>query len=201
MSWAQNGMIGDRGDDSVPDVFEPIIGFRQFHAVRKPTGWALRSPIKGTEWDKAVLRARCFYQDHSLYQMGMPTRTIVDQHKAPDHECGCGIYAYYEPNFVNLHSSWIMGLTPNFRFHVTAVITLTGTVEVHETGMRGERAIIRAIVRDPLHKDDLAQIALSYDVDLIDKEDVAQAALKYGSPLDESLRPKRKSTKENDDII
>lgn len=191
MSWSQNGMVGPRGEDPLPDVFEPIVGYRQFFAVKKPNGWVLRSPIKGTEWEKSTMRAQCFYVDAAVYSNSTGPRTIVDKHRAPNHDCGCGIYAYYEPAALHTKGAWLLWSDFGSKFRVTCVITLTGAVEVHSRGMRGEKASIKAIMWDPLQKEPVMAIANTYNLDIIDEADIYDKALKYGKPLDKSLRPQQ----------
>jgi hypothetical protein len=173
-----------------PDLIEPVLGFRSWRVI----DGRLRSLYLPVVWDRPVLRAECPSLPGSELAGAVPggaprsasaeAAALGQPHMAPDPGCSCGIYAYFEPDleFSKLDHRGVIG-----------IVTLTGNVEVHVDGMRGEEARVHALAVyerwTRRQKDGVESIAARLGIDLVDLERVGQAAEAYGRPLSPELLP------------
>lgn len=152
-----------------PDLIDPIIGYRQWRLV----GQALSSVFNDTRWDRAQISARCDSHRHH-------------PEVVPDHDCSCGIYAYYDP-------------CPRTASAVTrdlvgGAVVMWGRVELHGTGLRAEHAQVVALEL-PLSlgskRRSVLEAAERLGVVAVPHRRLRAAAREQGVPLDPSLRPPR----------
>jgi hypothetical protein len=151
----------------VPDLIEPVIGFRQWR-MRDEALW---SPFVNERWEPRLTTARCLAH-------------IPHRDRPPAHECTCGIYAWYHP-CPRLASA----LTGDL---VSGAVVLWGRIELHPTGMRGEHAAIVALAL-PLSRGAkrrrLVRLAESLGVDVVPTRALQAAASRHGAPLTDELMP------------
>ncbi len=173
-----------------PDLIEPVVGFRSWRAI----DGRLRSLYLPVFWDQRVMRAECPSASRTPLaeaisadapQSASATAAALERpHMAPDPDCSCGIYTYFEPDY--------QFPTLDYR-GVVGIVTLTGTIEVHADGMRGEEACVHALATYSRwvkrHRDEVAAIAEALEVDLVELEQLEEAAVKYGRPLSRGLLP------------
>jgi hypothetical protein len=150
-----------------PDLIEPLTAFRIWRAV----DGRLRSPYVPVFWDERVLPARC--------QPRPSSGTACRQPHTPPHEtCGCGIYAYHEPDldFPTVDYQGVAG-----------IVTLWGKVDLQPAGMRSEFARVEALGLysrwSNRQKRAVATIAAQLEIDLVDLDDLPSAAERYGRRL------------------
>lgn len=119
-------MIGDRvRAENIPDLIEPIIGYRSWKVV----GGKLHSPMSTGCWEVGVNQAEC---------RGLSLDKQQATHKAPAHECRCGLYAYYSPQKA-------VGVSVPYAFDVIGAVRCWGTIELHGIGMRAEYGEVIAL--------------------------------------------------------
>ena len=192
-------MIGP--EINVPDVTEPVVGYRHFALARRTQhNFALCSPDRNEWWTSPEKTARCD-QTKTLHSDLVVLEGIRPRpHSAPAKDCGCGIYAYFEPvRGSRPERSYVLyGLSslvpPGYEaVKVAAAVVLSGRLEVHGKGMRAAHARIVALGLYPRLTDDerlaLVEIGRRWGVAVVPDEQLATEARKHGSPLDESLRP------------
>jgi hypothetical protein len=160
-----------------PDLIEPVVGFRKWRIVRDH----LTSPYIPLRWDGPVVRARCFPANRSLM---FGEGWLDEPHSAPHPRCKCGVYAWHHlPAFAAVPD-------PDRAF---GVVALWGRIEVHEDGMRAERAAIRALGYSPhlgeRHHATIRSIAARLGVELVDEASLAETARRVGGPVPAELRP------------
>jgi hypothetical protein len=100
-----------------PDLVRPVIGFRQWR-LRGSELWALLSDER---WDPGVVTARC----------------DTGRHQAPETDCECGLYAWYEPP-----NPMASAATADL---VAGGVALWGRIELHAHGMRAEHGMVVAL--------------------------------------------------------
>jgi hypothetical protein len=174
--------MGDKADIDVlsslrpveaPDLISPVFAFRDWRVDAE----GLRSPRTGTRWTTRVLEAVCHPRTADDF--------VRPPHRAPGRTCNCGIHSYYRPS---LDTSKV-----DFT-GVTGIVTVSGTVEVHETGVRAQRACVEALgVYGPWsrrQKYAVARVAGALGVDLVDVEDLSHLAHRYGTPMPPALIPR-----------
>jgi hypothetical protein len=161
------------GVEGAPLLVRPVIGFRQ---------WRLRDGVLHSmwtddRWDGGVLRARCRAETFDA---------PVGPNPAPESDCNCGVHAWHRQ--VPLGASGLVGDL------VAGAVALWGEVEVHATGMRGERGKIVALAL-PLGRGrkrlELAVAAGELGVDLVPHRHLLAAAMAHGAPVPHALRPSR----------
>ena len=162
---------------SVPDLIEPVVGFRKWRIAR---GF-LCSPFVPFFWREPEILARCRPSKHTrVFGRGW----LETPHEAPHPECECGVYAYHRPP--------PEGPIP-YLDRVTGIVTLWGRMEVHADGLRAQHARIEALAVRPQwgsrQEDRVRRIAEDLGVDLVDHRDLAVAAADYGGRLPRSLIP------------
>jgi hypothetical protein len=112
-------MIGTREAALAPDLIESVIGYRVW--ANNPN--YLRSPWVFRNWNPGVNRAMCI--------QGRP-------HQAPDPDCACGLYAYYD-----VHDTRKFEMSP--LVDVIGAVRMWGSIEMHTTGMRAEYGEVIAL--------------------------------------------------------
>jgi hypothetical protein len=162
-----------------PDLLEPVTGFRKWRVV----GDHLTSPYIPLRWEEPVVHARCYPANRSLL---FGEGWLDEPHHAPHPACRCGVYAW--------HSLPPAGPVPD-PDRAFGVVALWGRIEVHEDGMRGEHAAIRALSFSPrlgrAHRATMAGIAGRLGVDLVEDSLLVGAARAYGEPVPAALFPER----------
>jgi hypothetical protein len=157
---------------AAPDLLAPVSGFRDWRVT--PEG--LCSPRTGVPWVGRVLRAEC--RPRSADDLVRPP------HRAPGHECQCGIHAYFEPSDETSKVNYT---------GVSGIVSVWGDVEIHARGLRAEYARIEALGVysrwTKRQKSAVRSIAASLDLDLIDLYDLADAAASYAAPVSPALVP------------
>jgi hypothetical protein len=152
-----------------PDLIDPIIGYRQWRLA----GSALTSLFNDTRWERARLSARCDSRRHH-------------PEVVPDHDCSCGIYAYYDPCPRTASAAT--------RDLVAGTVVMWGHVELHGTGLRAEHAQIVALEL-PLSlgpkRRDVLEVADRLGVVAVPHRRLRSVARQHGVPIDASLRPPR----------
>jgi hypothetical protein len=129
-----------------PDLIEALTAFRSWRVI----DGRLRSPYQPVFWDEPVVEACC-----------------PEGHPAPDPDCGCGIYACFEPDhdFPKVDYRAVVG-----------VVSLWGRIEMHDDGMRAEHARVEALA--PYRRSsrrlrmEVSSIADDLDVDVFDLEEI-----------------------------
>lgn len=184
-------MIGP--EVTVPDVTEAVIGYRQFMLENHTQhNYRLVSPHAREPWPKVQMTAKCNVE--VKVPEGIVVPGPIKQHSAPQKDCGCGIYAYFEPCPVSESRDslryYMGGPTPSI---ITALVSLEGRIEVHARGMRAQRARICALGGHlGLSADECAglnEIAKRFEVPVVHQSGLAQLAPEYGRPLREDMRP------------
>ena len=160
-----------------PDLIEPVVGFRKWRLVRDH----LTSPYIPLRWDEPVVRARCFPANRGLM---FGEGWLDEPHAAPHPHCQCGVYAWHRlPRFAAIPD-------PDRAF---GIVSMSGRIEVHEDGMRAERATIRALGYSPKlgkrHRQTMRTIAGRLGVDLVEEPSLAEAAQAFGGPIPAALLP------------
>lgn len=152
-----------------PDLIDPIIGYRQWR-LRDRT---LTSLFNDTRWDEMQLSARCDSREHH-------------PEVVPDHDCSCGIYAYYDPC-----PRTASAVTRDL---VAGAVIMWGRVELHGTGLRAEHAQIVALEM-PLSlgpkRRSVLEVADRLGVVTVPHRQLRSVAAEQGVPLHPSLRPPR----------
>lgn len=166
-------MIGEVGTRS-PDFTEPLVGFRSFRLQSASDGDVSRliSPHVKVPWHEARMVAEC--------------RKPGTDHEAPHAYCGCGVYAYYDAGRVLTHANCVLTLA--------GIVTLTGRVEAHRHGMRGQRAHLHALGYGPDWPRRQAwqmalDIAAGLGTPLVPVEMLQAVAGEFGRPLAPEQRP------------
>jgi hypothetical protein len=160
-----------------PDLIEPIVAFRSWRVV----DGGLRSVYLPEFWAEREITARCLR--HAAPDADGSERAVAD-HAAPARGCTCGVYAYYEPdlNFPTVDHRGVAG-----------IISVWGSIEVHDEGMRAEHARIEALALyarwSTRQIDAVRDVAQELGVDLVDLDEIKEAARRYGQPISPELVP------------
>lgn len=164
------------GESRLPDVIEPIVGFRNWRIFRSgPAAHGLSSPYLPVLWSEPVVRADC-------RRWRSPEDLLSEPHAAPHHDCGCGIRAYHAPtsDFSKVDYRAVSG-----------IVTLWGRIEIDRDEMRAELARIEALgvyVRwSRRQQEAVREVAGNLGVDLVDLHELDVAAASYGAPPPPSL--------------
>jgi hypothetical protein len=160
-----------------PDLIEAVVAFRSWRLVDE----GLRSVYLPTLWTEREMKATCLCLDAPDEDA---PRSAAPGHAAPDRGCTCGIYAYYEPdlNFPTIDYRGVAG-----------IVSLWGTIELHEEGMRAEQARVEALALysrwSTRQIDAVREVAGTLGVDLVDLDDIRREAERYGRPIKPELVP------------
>ena len=167
----------DSADFQTPDLIEPVVAFRSWRVV----DGALRSVYLPFFWTERDVEATCM--GHEAPDSNAP-RSAPPGHHAPDRGCTCGVYAYYEPdmNFSTVDHRGVIG-----------IVSLWGTIELHDDGMRAQHARVEALALysrwTTRQIDAVREVARDLGVDLVDLDDIADAARRYGRHISRELVP------------
>ena len=163
--------------ERAPDLIEPVVAFRSWRVVEE----RLRSVYLPVIWAERDMTAACMCSESP--DADAP-RAAEPGHGVPDRGCTCGIYAYYEPdlNFPTVDYRGVAG-----------IVTLWGSIELHEEGMRAEHARIEALALysrwSVRQLDAVRAVARDLGVDIVDLDDIVEAAGRYGRPVAPELVP------------
>lgn len=112
-------------DDSVPpDLVGAIFGFRAWQL--DAAGYLSSQGVGNMTWEAGRNVAVC-------------AADFADGHRAPIANCACGLYAYHDPDNVELVRF------PGEAFPIAGVVRAWGDIEVHHSGFRAEYAEIVAL--------------------------------------------------------
>jgi len=189
-----NDQIGPGEGDPIPDVVEPITGYRGW-------SWDVRglSSYNGQRWIPGVNKAECHaggrglmptYARLGLIFDGQPAEEPTHEHTIPSHpddtarhgQHGCGIYAYR-----TLEDCWRDRGYPGFRSvssemtgTVFGEVEMWGLVWPHAKGFRSEYARVKTLYRfgdeQTIFGNVLDALTTMYGVEVVDM------------PLDEEKR-------------
>jgi hypothetical protein len=160
-----------------PDLIEPVVAFRSWRVV----DGALRSVYLPQFWTEREVTATCMGSEAPDEHA---PRTAPPGHRAPDRGCTCGVYAYYEPdkNFPTVDYRGVIG-----------IVSLWGTIELHEDGMRAEHARVEALALysrwSTRQIEAVRELARELGVDLVDLDEIEDAARRYGRHISRELVP------------
>ena len=158
-----------------PDLIEPVVGFRSWRTL----DGHISSPYVPVRWHDPVLHAVC-HQSVAVHGQ----RFVDGPHRAPHHDCRCGIYAYHAPphRFAKI----------DFRT-VPGIVTMWGRIEVHRGGMRAEHARICALAFfdgwGGRQRRAAGEVAATLSVELIRYDEMQEASGRFGTRLPASLLP------------
>lgn len=147
---------------TVPDLVEPVIGFRQWRLC----DGELWSAFADWRWTRGTNTARCIAAD------------ATHSEDAPVSACTCGLYAWYRPCPL-LASAATSDL-------VSGAVAMWGAVELHATGMRAEHAVVVALALPLVRaakRRRVDQAALAYAVPAVPPRGLSVTALAAGRPL------------------
>lgn len=178
----------------MPDLIQPVIGYR---AWRIQNG-KLRSLGAGdTEWTPGLNVATCPGLDlaqraswaglWSPYVEEPPDPPKSEKHDAPGHACGCGLYAYHDPQNVR-------GGFDNADV-VFGAIAVWGRTEAHRSGVRAEKAKIVALAIpdracwEPETRKRIEELAAVYGCPAVPMCDLKTEAEKHGITMPEQMYP------------
>jgi hypothetical protein len=152
----------------VPDLIEPVIGFRQW-SVR---GDWLYSPFHGDIWEDVELTASCECGEH-------------DPADVPASDCECGVYAYYDqpPRSASATRELVIG-----------AVVLWGQMQLHGAGMRASHARIVGLALPPTNgakRRRLVGAAAYLEVPAVPFRQLNAVAGCYGAPTPTAIRPAR----------
>ena len=127
-------------NERVPDLVEPIVGWRLWLVVADGGYLWLESVLHPTRWSPGrSLDARCV-PHHRCYLCDPSEVGAFPTHSAPNEECDCGIYAARSPEALAPYlDSDVLGRM------VVGGVRLWGKVIAAERGWRGEHAYPDAI--------------------------------------------------------
>ena len=164
------------GEGRLPDLIEPIVGFRNWRVFRTgPAAGVLSSPYLPVLWSEPVVRAEC-------RRWRSPEDLLREPHPAPHPDCGCGIRAYQTPtgDFSKVDYRAVSG-----------IVTLWGRIEIDRGEMRAELARIEALAvygrQSRRQQDAVREIGSNLGADIVDLHELDVAAATYGAPPPPSL--------------
>jgi len=125
-------MVG-KEHNTAPDLINPVLGYKVLEINKLGV---ITSPYqRSVHWQTPNQTAKCIR--HLPTQMFIPVPKD-HAHDSPDPECQCGLYSYYE--LEGVQSAPIYKGSP-----VLCVVSCTGAIEAHKTGMRAQHMQIRAV--------------------------------------------------------
>lgn len=111
-------------EEDAPDMIGAIFGFRVWQL--DAAGYLSSQGLGNTTWESGRNVAVC-------------AQDFGDGHRAPIANCGCGLYAYHDPDEIELIRF------PGGTFPIAGIVRAWGDMEVHEAGFRAEYAEIVAL--------------------------------------------------------
>jgi len=162
------------GATVAPDLVRAVIGYRLWRLDDD----ALWSPYVDERWDRGVHTAVC--------------QSERDAHPepAPGHDCTCGVHAWYEPCPT---LSWAAT-----RHLVAGAVALWGALELHPYGMRGEHAMIVALVVPPWHGTKprrIVEVANHLEVAAVPARRLEAEAMRHGAPVPPGMAPQPRASR------
>jgi hypothetical protein len=156
------------GIDSVPDLIEPLVGFRHWSVH----GDRLHSPFHGDRWDDVELQARCEAGAH-------------DRADVPAPDCKCGVYAYYDqpPRSSAATKDLVIG-----------AVVLWGQVQLHGAGMRASHARIIGLALPAISgvkRRQLLAAGAYLEVPVVPFRQLKEVVARCGAPAPVAMRPPR----------
>jgi hypothetical protein len=154
-----------------------VVAFRSWRVV----DGGLRSVYLPQLWTERDITAECMSAEAPDADA---SRTAPPGHSAPDRGCTCGVYAYYDPdrNFPTVDYRGVIG-----------IVSLWGTIELHEDGMRAEHARVEALALysrwTTRQIDAVRKVARELGVDVVDLDEIEDAARRYGRHISRELVP------------
>jgi hypothetical protein len=169
-------MIGNQHLE-VPDLIEPIIGFRIFGININ----GLVSPYQIEYVWKRDNEAKCDLGCFEVVRFDFSDKELVIS-TPPGKECDCGLYGYFN--------------CPSAGHGVIGIVSCTGKIQVHSTGMRSQKMRIEALAADnKITREGLEKLDWIGDIPIFSK--ISQKmALEFGSPLPQSMRYNQKNENE-----
>lgn len=169
--------LPESAEFQTPDLIEPVVAFRSWRVV----DGGLRSVYLPVFWTERDVTATCMGDEAPDADA---SRSAPPGHSAPDRGCTCGVYAYYGPdmNFPTVDYRGVVG-----------IVSLWGSIELHEEGMRAQHARVEALALysrwTTRQIDAVRDIARDLDVDLVDLDEIEEAAGRYGRHISRELVP------------
>lgn len=165
---------GGGSEPGPPRLGEKVLGFRQWtlgnHGLRP-----LVASLPYT-WGPGPNQARCLRS-----QINPNAGAGLSEHRAPDPNCHCGLYAYHAPS-----------RQPPAGDAVSGAVLAWGHIEVHPTGFRAEFAepvVLAYHGPTPDHLTALRSMAEEFCLPVVAHADLAAAAGGLGQPVPSALRP------------
>lgn len=202
-----DGLIGN-DHVTVPDLMDPVIAFRTLN-YNPPTTWTEPNEFKVdiatgqiVRNEELIVEKREEYGGEEYGRFTSPQYNkkneawtkhmtakcgALKDHKAPHKDCSCGLYCYYE----------LKETTPHYSYNAkeTAVcVSVYGSIEAHNTGMRCEKMTIEAIYSLSYKGlTDLCKelgIAL-FPIESYNRGQFLNACTEYGDPLPKNMRAEK----------
>lgn len=129
-------------DFVVPDLVEPIVGYRSWTIRIHPSGEPrLCSPFRRSIWEpRRAETARCGIGDGASPLAMRPVSHAPRGHDAPAEGCTCGVHAWASEGTALLDAADTRGLRA-----VSGAVSLWGDVLRHDRGWRGGLAYPQAL--------------------------------------------------------
>ena len=153
----------------VPDLVEPVIGFRQWR-LHDGKLWPL---FADRPWKRGVQTAVC------------PALHALHDDPPPGHDCTCGIHAWYR-------TCPLLGSA--FTELVAGAVAMWGQMGLHAIGMRAQHALVIALALPLWHggkRRRVFEVADAYDTEAVPARRLAAVALEHGAPIPPQMRPRR----------
>ena len=147
-----------------PDYINRVAGVRIWRVA--PNLWA---QLGGLLWAPGMKEPWASGEEYHASCPGHP------DHVPPDPGCCCGIYAFYNAALAKEGGYWPgIGGGPYNRV-AAGVVGAAGDVELHDHGMKAERATVEAIFTDGVPDEELPiprqEIASAYGAEVVDSAD------------------------------
>lgn len=160
-------------DMNSPTFSSAALGFRLW---RLDPGEGLLSSVTANYWRPGINIAHCA------------------QHVAPQEDCGCGLYAYYDLRSAEKRRYLAFGLNYVGAKLMAGAVACRGQSWLHHDGLRAEEAVILALAIPPgstVSDQEAETTAKQYGVPLVAYDKLQEAGLRYADPVQEELRPGR----------
>jgi hypothetical protein len=157
-----------------PLLTEKVLGFRRWRL----DGYRLGPVVSHlpAHWNLGPNTATCLraYFD--------PSRGANHEHRAPEDDCGCGLYAMHEPAFEPFGDDTVSG-----------AVLAWGRIEVHLSGFRAEFAEPVALAyhsgQPREHIEALRSVASEFYIPVVEDGELPALACRLGAPIPHDLRP------------
>jgi hypothetical protein len=151
----------------------PLIGVRlMFINLDRPS---LMSAFWSVPWETTEMSALC-----------LPGGRISDlyppQHKAPEWDCNCGLFAF--ASFTALRQSPYTTTRLDSNHFVVAAVVCSGKIIVHgQEGFRSQKQRIVALAKSRYTNLDLTGLLVKYDLIAVSYDELIPFASKFGNSL------------------